>query len=672
MATLRFLARGTQGFLLVLFFPWAFLPSDSLAQEREPDPGMYLDSLLNIKINTAAKHMQTSAEAPASITIITSSDIEQYGYRTLDEAVARVRGFYTTYDRNYTFIGVRGFSRPSDYNNRILLLLNGHTLNDNFYGSALIGSETAIDMNSIDRIEVVRGPGSALYGSGAMFAVINIITKTGLTLDGVHAAADIGSFGRRTGSVTYGKKLDNNLDLTLSLLATRTDGQDLFFPEFADDTETQGIARNADWERSFGTRASLLWNNLSFEGFYSNREKGIPTASFETIFGDPRAQTGDERGFASLKYAKDLSPSHGIMVRGYYDWYHYNGTYPYESLFWDATDGHWFGGEVQYRWDPSASHRLIFGAEAVYNPRSDYRTYDEETTYFIDNFPYSLYSLFAQDEFQISAELLLTLGLRLDHHSKIGTSFVPRASLVYTTEAAGTLKFLFGEAFRNPNMYELNYYDLFTDFIANHELDREHIRTFEFVWERRFGEIFHSAASLYYYRMENLIDPTADPDSPQLQHQNIGTAVARGLEWEFGFRFNPSTHGFVSIGHQLAETEVSGMELTNSPSNMVRAGLTHSLTRLVSLAYEWRYQSRRRTVAGSFTSPFSTLDATLRIHPFKNESLALPAWLERVEAVFLVRNLFDRSYSTPGGLEHLQASLQQDGRSFAVRIEVEL
>lgn len=665
-------APAAQGFFLIVLVQWFSFPSGSLAQERGPDPGTYLDSLLNIKINTAAKHWQTSTEAPASITIITSSDIEQYGYRTLDEALARVRGLYTTYDRNYTYIGIRGFSRPTDYNNRILLLLNGHVLNENFYGSALLGSETAIALNSIDRIEVVRGPGSVLYGSGAMFSVINIITKTGRALDGAHAAAEIGSFGRRAGSVSYGRKLENDLDLAFSFSAERTDGQDLFFPEFADDNEARGFARNMDWEQSLGTLASLSWNTLSLEGFYSDREKGIPTASYGTIFGDPRGQTSDRRGFITLKYDKELSPSRGIMARGYYNWYHYSGTYPYESLLQDATAGRWFGGEVQYRWDPSASRRLIFGAEAGHNFRADYRSHEGGITYFDDNFPFSLYSLFTQGEFQISEELLLTIGLRLDHHSTIQTSFVPRASLVYTTDGAGTIKLLFGDAFRNPNMYELNYEDFQSGFLSNRGLRSEHIRTFELVWEKRFGEFFHSAASLYHYRMKDLIDQVLDPANLMLQHRNIADVVASGGEWELGFRFNPSLHGYVNMGYQRAEAGTSGVELTNSPSHLVRAGLAHPLTPYASLAYEWQYQSRRATVMGSFTPPFSTFDAILRVHPFKSESDVSTSLMERVEVAFLVKNLFGRTYSMPAGFEHRQVSFQQDGRTYALRVEVGL
>ena len=127
----------------------------------------------------ASKREQRVTEAPSSVTILTAHDIRTFGWRTLADALGSVRGFYTTYDRNYTYVGVRGFGRPSDYNNRVLVLVNGHRFNDNVYDQALIGTEFPIDLALVERIEIIRGPGSALYGSSAFFAVINIVLRRG-------------------------------------------------------------------------------------------------------------------------------------------------------------------------------------------------------------------------------------------------------------------------------------------------------------------------------------------------------------------------------------------------------------------------------------------------------------------------------------------------------------
>src|SRR5690606_14419843 len=107
--------------------------------------GISLDSLLNTRISAASKYAQTADEAAASVTIVTSDDIERNGYTNLGEVLEGVRGFYLSSDRNYQYLGTRGFSRPSDYNNRILVLVDGHTLNEHTWGSAQVGDDITLD-----------------------------------------------------------------------------------------------------------------------------------------------------------------------------------------------------------------------------------------------------------------------------------------------------------------------------------------------------------------------------------------------------------------------------------------------------------------------------------------------------------------------------------------------
>ena len=122
-----------------------------------------LEELADLPIDSvygASSYNQKVTEAPSSITIVTSDEIQRYGYRTLADILRSVRGFYVTYDRNYSFLGVRGFSRPGDYNARVLLLVDGHRLNDNIFGAALIGTEFPLDVDLIERVEIIRGPSS--------------------------------------------------------------------------------------------------------------------------------------------------------------------------------------------------------------------------------------------------------------------------------------------------------------------------------------------------------------------------------------------------------------------------------------------------------------------------------------------------------------------------------
>ncbi|MCH7600018.1 MAG: NAD(P) transhydrogenase subunit alpha [Myxococcales bacterium] len=137
-----------------------------------------LEELLNLEVPTvyaASKREQSITNAPASVTIVTADEIAKFGYRNLAEVLGSIRGVHVIYDRNYHHIGVRGFNRPGDYDSRILKLIDGQRVNENVYGSGQSGTDSLIDLDIIERIEFVRGPGSALYGTSAFFGTINIV-----------------------------------------------------------------------------------------------------------------------------------------------------------------------------------------------------------------------------------------------------------------------------------------------------------------------------------------------------------------------------------------------------------------------------------------------------------------------------------------------------------------
>src|SRR6185436_12590008 len=108
----------------------------------------------------ASKYEQKVTRAPAAVTIVTGEEMSQFGHRTLADVLRSIRGLYVTTDRNYANFGIRGFSRPGDFNTRVLLVVDGHRMNDNLYGSALIGREAMTEVDSIERVEVIRGPSS--------------------------------------------------------------------------------------------------------------------------------------------------------------------------------------------------------------------------------------------------------------------------------------------------------------------------------------------------------------------------------------------------------------------------------------------------------------------------------------------------------------------------------
>ena len=624
-----------------------------------------LEGLLNTKISTSAKYEQRVREAAASVTVVTAEDIDRYGYRNLEEVLASVQGFYLSNDRNYTYLGVRGFGRPTDYNNRVLLLVNGHSTNEDVYWSAMIDQTLGITLDSIERVEIVRGPGSVLYGTGAMFAVVNIITKEGKAIHGFDASGEIGSFGSVEAAVSYGKELNNGADMMVSLMWGDVKGTDQFYPEYDDPSTNDGIADDLDWERYYGLQTRVTYQNLSLQGIWSLRQAGIPTGAWEIVFNDRTAQTKDQSGFVELKYDLDLAVDKNLMIRGYYDHYGYAGTYPYEIdstivKNYDASDGRWLGGETQFRWDIRTNNRLSLGLEFQKHVSRSYQLWTPEEIYFDGDFPSHVVSFYAQDELQLVDNLAFTFGLRSDKYSNLESHITPRAALVYNPMPYSAVKLLYGQAYRAPNIYEMYYEDPLIGYKPNLALDREKIQTLELVWEHRITEGLFGTLSLYNYKMNDLIEQSIDPIDSSFQYRNIGRVVTSGVEVDFHARVKQKLHGYVNYSLQKAMNSDLEVKLTNSPTHLLKLGLWYPAMNYLSLAAEWQYESERLTLQDTRTRPFLLTNLKLSTRQlFKDARLSL-----------IVRNVFDVDYQTPAGYEHRQAAITQSGRDVTLRLEL--
>ncbi len=639
--------------LLRFVLVFEIVASVCFAQTGRDFSEISLDSLLSIPVSTAAKHLQLAQEAPASVTVITAEDIAEYGYTTLAEALNSVHGFYLSYDRNYDYLGVRGFSRPTDYNNRILLMLNGHVMNENVYESALIGTDFPIPMNAIDRIEIVRGPGSALYGTNAVFAMVNVITRTGQDLEEVRTSVGAGSNNWYDGSVIAGHSFSSTSHGSLAVRAGSNGGGDLFYPEYLD-TPEGGIVRGRDWDHYGSVLADATVGQFSFSGFFSTRKKSVPTASFSTVF-DAEETTVDQRAFFEGRYASLPGDKVQWTARAYVDQYHYGGLYTYtDGGEPDASTGVWAGGEAQLTWDMFPTNRVIAGVEYRQDFQSDYRVWTEREVLFSGDFPFHTGSLYLQDEWQALPEITLMGSVRSDMYSRATGTLAPRFAVVFAPASKTALKLMYAEAFRIPNTYELHYEDQILGYLPAKSLSPEYIRSLEIVAEHRFSDHISMSAAAFDYRLSDLIDQVVDPVDSTYTFQNQSAMTSRGVEVQINGDLPSVCHGYLSYTYAHAEVTKGDLPLTNSPSRVFRAGLVGTAIPYVTVACEFQAESDRLTIQGNRTPAYGILNVALRYNP--------P--IHGVTAKLRCTNVLDASYGFPGGYEHLQDVLLQDGRKF--------
>lgn len=627
------------------------------AQEPTESPESVLFAPLPA-VEAATLHNQTLEEAPASVTVISADEIRTYGWRTLGEALAAVRGFYITYDRAYEYAGVRGFSLPGDYTTRLLVMLNGHCLTDNVYSSnGFFGQDFALDMDLVKRIEIVRGPSSALYGSNGVFATINIVTKSPVEAKMLRASTETGSFGEKKLELSTGMSLGGGANLMVSASAFNNTGQSLHFPEL-------GWASNADGERGYHAFASLVWRNWTFTGMAGSRVKQVPTGWFGTILGDPGNKTIDAGGFFEAAYDRDLSAGRKVRWRIYYDQIRHMLRYDYGlgagiEDYRDWTAGDWAGSQLAYDFAIPHVGVLTVGGEVNVDLRAlqqDYEASPRQVYMLSVDHPDASYGIFAQQQWEIGPAWTAYLGVRFDD-SRLHSDFVsPRVALVYQASARTTYKLLYGRAFRNPNAYESYYNDGVTE-IGNASLVPERAQTFEADVEHKLGAHWTGVLNGYRYQLDHLIEEVTTP-AGFLQYQNATAGSADGASAELSGKPAPWIETTASVA--LQHSEVGNQPwMVNSPGCIAKwraaAPLAHNK---LWAAAAMQYLSPRRTVAGDIVPTVWLTDLT-----FTTRKL-----FPDFDFQFGVRNLLNRAYYDPSGAGLPEQMLREDGRSLFVKL----
>jgi outer membrane receptor protein involved in Fe transport len=638
------------------------------AQRPTPPPKQAIDTITNdleqlMKIEfvvAGSKRAQDPRDVASFVSVVSAAEIKEHGYRTLADVLRTLPGFYVTNDRNYSYIGVRGFNRPGDWNSRILILLNGLRTNDNVYDLAYIGEEFSVDVDLIERVEVIRGPSSAIYGSNAFFAVINVVTRPGSSLGGTELSTSAASFGTYSGRASYGHTFANGLDLLASGTYSDSKGRNLSYPEYNSPLTNNGAAIGVDYEAFHKLFVTASKGDFSFQANNVSREKGLPTGSFATTFNDKRTRTTDGLSLASVSFDHALLNGASFSTRLHAGRYAYDGEYAYTDLApnKDLVVGEWWGLDVDAAHKIGARQFLTFGAEYRDNFKQVLENFDPE--------PYVLYSdvhhssmrwgVFAQDEIRLADPLMLYAGLRLDEYEGFGSATTPRAALIYTPSSATTFKLLAGRAFRAPNEYELYFANF--QYKPNPSLKPEHIETLELIAQHFIGGGVQVSASAFRNRLTDLTNQHLDPADSLFVFENRGEIHSKGLELLLDVNRGHGLSGQLSYSLQHTYDAITDINLTNSPGQMVQAQLRSPILGSgATAAVDAQFMSSRGTLAGNVAGS----------HLLTNFTLFAPRTFGHFDLSASIYNVFGVRYGDPVPDGFVQDTIQQDGRSFRVR-----
>jgi outer membrane receptor for ferrienterochelin and colicins len=623
-----------------------------------PARAQVADTIATSLVFSPSRYAQSALDAPTAVTVLTAEEIWRFGYRSLEEVLGAVRGMFGLDDRDYTYLNIRGVLRSGDYSTRLLLLVDGRRINSMIQDYSAIGVEALVNLEAIDRVEVTHGPGSSLYGTNAMYAIVNIITRRASRDSATVVRVDLQSHETVRLSLREGHRTRGGIDLFGQVGGSRSRGATVRLPAFATSDNPTGRIAGLDGDASGNALGSVRAGDFHLLAAVSRRDNRVPTAPYGTVPGDKRTGTSQRLGLLSAQYEhvydnlSRLWATVSAFVSDQHESYSYTDFLNRER--YRSGSGML---EAQYLRFFGAGHTLIVGGEGRATSEASIRIVDDATripSVQIDA-PSHVLAAFAQSELRVSDQLTAHVGVRHDRYSRELSAWSPRIGATWRPRATTAVKGSYGRAFRAPNGYELFYNDAgLTQVRPPNGLRPERLRSTELSIEHGFRPWMHGALTLYDSYTRDLIGLVPLDSSAILAYANLDRQRFRGAE--FTVRASPGRGSRLDGALALQRTyeQSTGERMSGSPAVVGRLGVSAPLMSPLLLGVaEVRGMSARRTLARATVDGFATLNLGLQLGRTTGGAV--------VHA--MVWNVFNRAISDPGGEEHVHDTLPRDGRT---------
>lgn len=517
----------------------AFLALVSARAERaRADDTASLTELLNAPVVTTASHKAEAAStAPATSTTIGAAELRRYGLRTLQEAIdflglgvssAGGRAGDGTSD-----LGARGVVLRGDGGNHFLLLLDGHALNEPFFGSARFDRLAGIPIEMIDHLEIIVGPGSVLYGSNAMLGVVNVVTKSPETLEGGHVVAEstlvtdgrglvmagipFRAFGSKAGLAAGAEYLEHfGPELQLGPQDLTGSGAGLT----SAGTTWGGTIRRSNFARVPSGLVRLKVGNTEIGVNGKIAEWGVPQGDGD--FDQPDTRTIERALSVGLVHRTLLTRRLELMARAFgasadrQERFVTTRFCVYEGVttcdFTELSGSRWLRGEMQasYDWLGDAKLSTLAGVEGRVHQVNAVTHYTDHFTgdavgpsVGVVDRSGGILGAYVQQTWTPIRQLGLNAGARIDHDPRFDPVVSPRAAASFEVWRGGTVRGIYSEAFRSPSFHETDDYSELRPRAL--KLDPERVRSFEASFEQR-AHAQRVLFGAFYTRWKDLVE----------------------------------------------------------------------------------------------------------------------------------------------------------------------
>jgi len=490
-------------FYAIFVFSFNLIAETTITDNNTDIFSMSLDDLAKIEVSIANLVPTDINLAPGVVTIVTREEIQRLNPRNVTDILNLTNEFNVVVEGLHApLLQLRGTGNRQDH---VLMLIDGHRLNSQLFGGITYVIND-IPVEIIDRIEIIRGPGSAIYGSNAFEAVINLITLPQKNSEKGLVYSKLGSFDTYTGGINY-KYKKNDYHIVLSASGYSTDGDD---EDYTDRSAYKGKVNF--WQRTNNIYAHINKGKLSLLAFRSEENDG-PFIGISQYLGDKTDRKYTTTAIEG-KYETDLGVYGALTAKLYYDQFDYDcfwenlppRLYPPKGLLLDYTASDYrLGSELIWKKTFFENHNLLLGGnfdktelfdttiEQIIRTNLNLKSVSDEWMEPEENYHYSF---FIQDQFKIFDKYHLTIGARFDDYDKYGNSFNPRLAISYPFGKYNHIKFLYGSAFRAPSYYESNT-NLNGGLIPNPDVKPEQLETFEIEYGFHKNDVNFKINSFY-------------------------------------------------------------------------------------------------------------------------------------------------------------------------------
>jgi outer membrane receptor for ferrienterochelin and colicin len=516
---------------------------------------MSLEELMKLEVTVASKTSESISDAPGIITIISRKEIDDFAESKLGDILNRVisTSLLSANILTNNIIDFRGQSF-TPYNNHTLFLINGRPIRDPISGGLNATLLSAFPVNTIDRIEIIRGPGSVLYGSCAYSGVVNIITRS-IQEENEVAGAELkyGSFNTKEINA-YASINREDLQAILGFKNYISDGQEFDFVDYNDVYKQQRF-----WEKGAGIITSINYKGLSFNaGIMDQRPYALggKENAWSEDWGDKEQHSSI---FADIGYQYEWSPTSFTTFNIT------NNRHTWQTDLGKVMEADDFMGELNFRFIPTDKWNLLLGC--TFGSQIHASDYFEDGTQY-----YS--SMYGQADYLITSKLKLILGLQFNKIQGIGGNLSPRVGAIYDIDAHNGLKLLYGQAFRKGYPLETSFN--IPQLLGNPELQPELINTLEAQYLYHSSNI-QMAITGFYSHLFNIVYRTLyDFENNYLHYSNGPKHDSWGAEFESKINISPKLLVMAAASYQTNKNDQGLMNAALHPNWMIKGGLIYT------------------------------------------------------------------------------------------------